>query len=361
MSRILRLWATTGLIAATVLTALVFAVAGSAGQQQSGPLVIGGEQIASAQLYELAKREGELVAYMSYPNAIMREVTKQFTTDTGIKLSLTSLPSDQLSERVLTEWGAKQLKADVLSFSERATMQSFVANGILTPWIVPRFKEIPDKFKNPKGYYYAQAVIVVGISFNKAFVKAGDLPRTWKALLDPKWQGKVGMTTAYTGGLGWTTAMFTRQKFGLDYWKKLAAQKPFLASGVGQVTDALVRGQIHIAINHLGTVRRQSVAGAPLGFYFPREGSPSVIESVGMTSTASHSRAARLFLNWVMSRYGQRVFAKLSSEYTVYPDIVGPGMPKSARAALWYPKLKDYIKLRKQWLDEWGRTFNYTP
>ena len=58
MSRILRLWATTGLIAATVLTALVFAVAGSAGQQQSGPLVIGGEQIASAQLYELAKREG---------------------------------------------------------------------------------------------------------------------------------------------------------------------------------------------------------------------------------------------------------------------------------------------------------------
>ncbi len=360
MSRSLRLRVVAALAATAVVAALAFAAAGSAGYKAQ-PLVIKGELIASAALWAQAKQEGVLNAYFSYPNGIMSKVVAQFTADTGVKVNLTSLASNVLAERVQTEWGAKQLNADVLSFSERATMQSFLTNGILTPYKVPLFKQIPASLKNGQGYYTAETRIVIGLAFNKLYIKGKDIPRSWLALLNPKWKGKIGMTTALTGGVGWTAAMFEREHFGLGYWTKLAAQQPFEATGVGQLTNALTTGQIWLAVDHLGTLRAAALAGAPLGFYFPREGTPTVIESLGVVSTAAHPAAARLYENWVMSKYGQHVFTNLSGEYGVYPDIVGPGMPKSTRAALWYPTLHDYLSLRTKWLAEWQKVFNYVP
>lgn len=348
---------------AAAVVAIAAAVGGRApARGASGPpLKINGETIASASLYDAAKAEGVVNAYFSYPQAIMQRIVQQFAADTGIKVNLTSMPSDQLAERIKTEAGAGKLQADVISLTERAAVQDLIDQKLLAPYLVPRFKLIPAALKDPKGYWYAEARPVYGFAYNKALIAKKDVPRTWKDLLRPDLKGRIGILNAYTGGSGWTCAMFERQKFGLSYWKKLAAQQPFLANGVGQLTDALVRGQIAVAVDHFGTVAQQVLKGAPLSFVFPREGSPSVMEELGMARTAPHPAAAKLYLNWALSQRGASVIAKETGEYTAFSTARGPYAPRIGRVSLWVPSLSDYLRLRQGWITTWAKIFNYTP
>jgi iron(III) transport system substrate-binding protein len=342
-----------------VAIAVLLAFAGSV-RAAGAPLRINGETIANAALNEAAKREGTLNAYFSYPQAIIQRIVAQFTEDTGIKVNLTRLASDQLAERIRTEAGAGVLQADVISLTEMAAVQDLINRKIITKYKVPNFNAIPANLKSPQGYWYAEARPVYGFAYNKALLKDKDVPRTWEGLLQPEFKGRIGILNAYTGGSGWTVAMFLREKFGIDYWRRLAAQQPFLATGVGQLTDALIRGQIAISINHFGTVLAQAERGAPLGFYFPKGGAPTVMEALSLATNAPHPNAAKLYLHWALSRRGAQVIAKETGEYTAFPTARGASAPEVRRAAPWVPTLKDYLRLRKSWIEEWARIFNYT-
>lgn len=324
------------------------------------PLRINGETIASGALYDAAKAEGTLNPYFSYPQAIIQRVVDQFSKDTGIKVNMTRLPSDQLAERIKTEAGAGSLRADVISLTEMAAVQDLINRKIITKYIVPNFKTIPASLKSPTGYWYAEARPIYGIAYNKVLLQRKDVPVTWRGLLRPDLKGKIGILNAYTGGSGWAVAMFQREKYGLDYWKRLAAQQPFLATGVGQLTDALVRGQIAIAINHFGTVLGQSQRGAPLGFYFPRDGAPTVMEALSLATNAPHPNAAKLYMHWALSKRGAAIIAQETGEYTAFDTAKGASAPAVRRAQPWVPTLKSYLRLRKTWITEWAQIFNYT-
>lgn len=350
----------TAATAALTVAALLAAAVPTRAESSAEPLRISGETIASAALYEAAKAEGTLNPYFSYPQAIIQRILQQFSDDTGIKVSLTRLPSDQLTERIKTEAGAGVLKADVISLTEMAGVQDLINRKIITKYSVPNFGSIPATLKSPNGYWYAEARPVYGFAYNKALMQKKDVPTTWQGLLRPDLKGKIGILNAYTGGSGWAVAMFQREKFGLDYWKRLAAQEPFLATGVGQLTDSLVRGQIAIAIDHFGTVLGQSLQGAPLGFYFPKDGAPTVAEALSLASNPPHPNAAKLYMHWALSKRGASVIAKETGEYTAFDTVKGASAPEVRRAAPWVPTLKDYLRLRKSWITEWAEIFKYT-
>ena len=80
----------------------------------------------------------------------------------------------------------------------------------------------------------------------------------------------------------------------------------------------------------------------------------------GIPKTATHPNAAKLFLNWCMSREGQTFMIKELGNLTslkdppVYPEGFDPKVVKA-----WYPKFDDYVKLHAQWVAEWDKTFGY--
>jgi iron(III) transport system substrate-binding protein len=195
------------------------------------------------------------------------------------------------------------------------------------------------------------------IAHNSGLVQ--DPPKTWKDLADPKWGGgKTGHVVAIAGGTTWTRVMFERQSFGADYWTATAANKPQLFPSGAPQGDALVRGEIEVAPILLNVVSTAAQQGAPVGWFYPPEGIPLIPFAAGVTKTAPNPNAARLFMNWSLSPEGQAVMVNGGN----FSSLKGAALPKGydpAVSKLWFPDPAEFDTLRKQWVEDWNKAFNY--
>lgn len=79
----------------------------------------------------------------------------------------------------------------------------------------------------------------------------------------------------------------------------------------------------------------------------------------GIPVTAKNVNAARLFLNWSLSREGQEAFVRDSAGFSALKD--GP-MPEGIDMKVmqpWYPNMDDYSKLQDEYVTEWNRLNKY--
>ena len=94
--------------------------------------------------------------------------------------------------------------------------------------------------------------------------------------------------------------------------------------------------------------------------FFAPEGAPMTPSRPASPKTAANPNAARLFLNWCLSEEGQAMMIKELGNLTslkkapLYPEGFDPKVVK-----VWVPKYEEFVKLQKDWLDEWNKTYGY--
>ena len=91
----------------------------------------------------------------------------------------------------------------------------------------------------------------------------------------------------------------------------------------------------------------------------PPEGTPLTSYGAGIPKSAKNVNAARLFLNWSLSREGQEAFARDAGGFSALIDGPAPDGfdPKTVKP--WYSKMEDYINLQDAWVAEWNKVNNY--
>ena len=100
--------------------------------------------------------------------------------------------------------------------------------------------------------------------------------------------------------------------------------------------------------------------GAPVKVFFAPEGAPVTPFAAGIPKTAAHPNAARLFLNWCLSEEGQAMMIREIGNLTslkvapLYPDGFDPKVVK-----VWVPNYEQFVKLQREWLDEWNKIYGY--
>ncbi len=180
-------------------------------------------------------------------------------------------------------------------------------------------------------------------------------------LLKPEYKGKlIGHVVGPSGGTTWTRAMFERQVLGEDYWTKQAALDIALYPSGAPLSDALVRGEVSIAPLLYNVVYTKQRDGAPLEIFFPPEGVPLIPYADGVTKTAQNPNAAKLFMNWRLSKEGQTFMIKELGNLTSLKEP--PAYPKGfdpKTVKLWVPKFEEFDKLRATWLEDWNKAYNY--
>jgi iron(III) transport system substrate-binding protein len=165
---------------------------------------------------------------------------------------------------------------------------------------------------------------------------------------------------ARSGGTTWTRIMFERQVLGEDYWKKQAATHPILYPSGAPMSDSLVRGEVAMGPLLYNAIYPKQKDGAPIAIFFPPEGTPANPYATGIPKTAANPNAAKLFLNWCLSKEGQTFMIKELGNLTalkvapVYPEGFDPKVVK-----VWFPKFEEYVKLHETWVAEWDKTFGY--
>ena len=336
-------------VAVAGIASLAMALGGATVQAQ--------EEFGSPELIAAAKAEGKLVYYTANFAEIEQQVIKAFNKRfPEIRIEMVRAPGGQLITRVKTEAAAGKLIADVVDHSDRALMLPLA--DMFMDYAPPNAADYRREAQIAPNLW-PRATLVWSIAYNTELVK--NPPKTWMDLTKPEYGNKqIGQVFAASGGTTWTRIMFERQVLGEDYWAKQAATHPILYPSGAPMSDSLVRGEVAMGPILYNAVYPKQKDGAPLKIIFPPEGVPVNPYASGIPKTAKNPNAAKLFLNWCMSKEGQTFMIKELGNLTTlkvapfYPEGFDPKVVK-----IWLPKFDDYVKLHGPWVAEWDKTFGY--
>lgn len=335
----------------------------SAASSGGGGLTIDGQQIASADLYAKAKSEGSFTFYTGASTDSETALTGQFTKDTGIKVEIVRLAPNELTQRILSEQGAGKLGADAIRTSGEDLITEIAKSGAFTPYDVPTSLNVPKDIAMDGNKYYQSFNRVYSIAYNNQVVKKADAPTSWKDLADAKWKGHLGIVQVGAGGSTAALTRFMIEKLGTDYLKKYAAQEPQIFQSSGNALSSVERGEIQVTPMPVATAYSAILKDAPLTIVVPKEGVAAYSYYLGVTSSAKHPAAAKVFINWTLSKEGQAQSAKLG-DYPVLPDAPAPTigsqkMPAVGSGFVVRPSTQDILAHVKSDAKQWDTIFGY--
>jgi ABC-type Fe3+ transport system substrate-binding protein len=194
--------------------------------------------------------------------------------------------------------------------------------GILEKFIdiVPGVKNMDKGMYSKFGDWMLPGNNGVTPAYNTKKVPAAEAPRSWDDLLDPKWKGKLVITTDMKV---WTTLALAEGGWGIEktenFLTKLKQQQLSWGASHTSAHTLLIAGDysIHGESYVYHTLQAQE-KGAPVEW---SRVSPVAITgpSMALQKKAPHPNATRLFLEWVFSPQGLAVYEKTTFFGAAFP------------------------------------------
>jgi len=171
--------------------------------------------------------------------------------------------------------------------------------------------------------------VIPPFAYNTNLVKGNEIRSFWD-LTNPKWEGKLIAFDPRTPGVGLASATFMwfQPSLGKEYIRKLYSQpKLVLTRGYRQLIEEVGRGNFHLGLGvHQSIFKELKGKGLPLGRFSAdsiKEGSylTTATASVELMNRAPHPNAARVYINWLLSKEGQQAYGEASAYWSRRVDI----------------------------------------
>lgn len=261
---------------------------------------------ASAQTMEQliagAKKEGKLVVYAS---ATAPQLQMYFTAFNKkypfIKTEFFRTGKQKLVSKILFEEQARQYIADVVHTSV-IEINILKKRGVLSRYVPLESASYPAHYKDPEGLWTSAYASGTLLGFNSRQVKRAEAPKVYEDLLNPRWKNGLAMDT---NKIEWF-AMLLKIK-GRPFMEKLAAQSPSMRDGNTLVLQLLAAGEYPIATGvYEYSVEDMKQKGAPVD-WIGLEPVITYTVAVSLPSQPPRPFAAKLFIEWLLSKEGQEV------------------------------------------------------
>lgn len=165
------------------------------------------------------------------------------------------------------------------------------------------------------------------LAINTTMVRPDEI-KTYNDLLDIKWKDKMNFNDPSQSGT--TFQSFMIHVYGADWLRKLAKQEPVILRDQRLQVEWLARGKVPIALGLKVEVYNEfKRAGAPIQAITPAEGTWLSTDSsaIHIYNRAAHPNAARVFINWVLSKEGQTVLSKIAGGQSGREDVPTDFLP----------------------------------
>ena len=280
---------------------------------------------AQRALIEGAKKEGKMVFYTSVETEFARVLTGGFEAKYPfVKTDIFRSTHDKILSRLNVERKAGTFSADTLSVGEFETyhMQKM---GLMAPYKSPHAVAYPEGFKDPNGYWTDLYDNLIVTAYNTTRVKRDELPKRWEDLLHARWKRRMVLDKNEDR---WFANMLylMGEKKGMEFMQALAKQEIAIRSGRSLITQLLAAGEFDLQVvaywyrPHL--MKKQ---GAPVD-WVGLEPAIVALHPISVVERAPHPNAAKLFIDYVLSEEGQRLFARRGRE-PARPGIRPEGYP----------------------------------
>jgi len=257
-----------------------------------------------------------------------------FTKQTGIRINRIEAGEDALIERIRNE--GERSPADVLITVDAGRLWRVEQLGLFQPVKSALLDaRIPASYREPGGLWYGFSLRARVIAYNKAKVKAAELP-TYESLADPKWKGRICMRSS--------TNMYNLSLLGAmidhlgdakaEQWaqavKTNLAREPKggdtdqLKSVAAGECDVTISNQYYYARLLRSAKPEERQIGEKLGVVFPNQASWGThvnISGAGVMKNAPNREAAVKFLEYLASDEAQRYFADGNNEWPAVASV----------------------------------------
>ena len=257
-----------------------------------------------------------------------------FTKQTGIKVNRIEAGEDPLIERIRNE--GERSPADVLVTVDAGRLWRAEQLGFFQPVKSALLDaRIPASYREPNGLWYGFSLRARLIAYNKAKVKAAELP-TYESLADAKWKGRICMrssTSVYN--LSLMGAMISHLgEVKAEQWAQ-GVKANLARDPKGGDTDQLksvAAGECDVTVSNQYYYARLARSGKPeereiaekVGMVFPNQASWGAhvnISGAGVMKHAPNREAAVKFLEYLASDEAQRYFAEGNNEWPVVAGV----------------------------------------
>ncbi len=193
------------------------------------------------------------------------------------------------------------------------------AEGVIQPYKVSTWDDIPDSAKDPEGYWYGDYYGVLSFSVNTAEVE--NAPTEYADLLKPEYNGQVALSgdpltsnaailTVWAAGLSTGATGEEAAQAGLDYFKALNEAGNFVPIDGDSRTVGIGETPIMVDWNYNSIANDVTLAGNPdLVTNVPSKGSIAGMYVQAISAYAPHPNAAKLWMEYLYSDEGQLAWA----------------------------------------------------
>lgn len=292
-----------------------------------------------------AKKEGKLVLATGASPVARIKVPEAFKNAFGVDVEYLGGNSSELANRLRSEQAANQFTVDVSVSGANTSYINFYGEKMVEP-VKPHLirPDVLDPavwasgkgvwYMDPGNEYFVRTSNVVSpqVVVNTELVKPDGLT-AWKDLLKPEYKAKIIALDPTQPGSGGQTGAYLYQALGADWAKRFYLdQEPGLTLDDRQMSDALARGKYPVAVGmRVQEIVRLQKDGFKVAVL------PSWPEAPGYTSAAfgvlglfrnpPHPNAAKLFLNWLLTKEGQIAWNSSWTTASVRTDVDNSWVP----------------------------------
>lgn len=170
------------------------------------------------------------------------------------------------------------------------------------------------------------------IMYNKKLVPDAEAPKAWKDVVDPRWKGKVAYADATKSGSSYTLlvtwlTVFGKNDIGWKFVEDVLRQSKVLPKS-SMTYQMVANAEIPIGLTFEQAAFDYLKGGAPIGIVYPAEGTAIIPDGSALIANAPHPNAARLFLDFTVSKEGQALIVDKFGRRSVRRDVATPaGLP----------------------------------
>ncbi len=194
-------------------------------------------------------------------------------------------------------------------------------DGLLQPYKVSTWDDIPDSIKDAEGYWYGDYYGVMAFIVNKDMVQ--NVPADWADLTKPEYAGQVALAgdprasnqailAVLAAGLSkGAAAGEAAGKAGLEVFAEVNKAGNFVPVIAKAGTIAQGATPIAIAWDYNALAWRDELAGnPPVEIVVPSTGVLAGVYVQGISAYAPHPNAAKLWMEYIYSDEGQNLWLK---------------------------------------------------
>lgn len=320
-------------------------------------ILLAAESDEEQKLYAAAKKEGKVVWWTShYQLSAAEAVRDAFKAKyPGIEVEFIRQTAQVIYQRLNQNLKAGVKELDVFASTDESHYLKLKSQGVLAPYTPIGLGHVPKEFQSidPDKTYYLGALALVVINHHQS---VSPPPHKWTDLHDPKWQGQITLGhPGFSGYVGnWVVAMW--DKYGWEYFEKLAKNKPKIGRSIFDTVTDIVGGERKVGAGPENQSLESKGKGNPIDIKMPADDAVLVISPVAVLKDGPHPNAGRLFESFFYTKEYSQAAAK-TFNYPLRSDVPAPtGIP--IEKVKYYRNKADRLdKGIPEAIEKWRETF----